>query len=78
MDSSTSTKKPTKKDVAAESQTNNPSKAEEVTYNISTGKYETISEKQKSDQKIANDNILNELSKAESGINKKPWLWILT
>ena len=72
MDSSTSAKKPTKKDVATESQTNKPTKSEEVTYNTSTGKYETVSEKQKSDQKIADDNILNELSKAESGINKKP------
>lgn len=71
MDSPTTAKKPTKKDVV-ESQTNKPAKSEEVTYNTSTGKYETVSEKQKSDQKIADDNILNELSKAESGINKKP------
>jgi hypothetical protein len=49
MDSSTTAKKPTKKDVATESQTNKPTKSEEVTYNTSTGKYETISEKQKSD-----------------------------
>jgi hypothetical protein len=52
--------------------TTNSSKSEDVMYNTTTGKYEPTPEEQKHNQRTTEDKVLNDLAKAESGVNKKP------
>lgn len=61
-----------RKGVPNQSTSTTPKESEEVSFNVTTGKYETKTASEKIDQKIADDAVLNKLGEAKSEIGQKP------